>query len=213
MLGPKKSSTYSSEYASDFSGPAASHLAAPPSPRHEGNVGQAPRLRLRVKRRSGSVKRRTCATGAIRKVGVRSSEHLKLFPSRQPRNSTFNIYHSTFPMRITRPAFLASLALRAYRALPVTMRRHPAAHSDVHRLTRRRTGFSGRVQAGSWIDLYTAAPSPTSYVSYCCVSTGGFALSNRCGSSNKYGDCLVKIRWRNSSDHIPCLLTVFTGNR
>jgi len=33
---------YSSEYTSSFSGPAASHLAAPPSPRHEGNVGQAP---------------------------------------------------------------------------------------------------------------------------------------------------------------------------
>jgi hypothetical protein len=33
-----------SEYASGFSGPAASHLAAPPSPRHEGNVGQAPRF-------------------------------------------------------------------------------------------------------------------------------------------------------------------------
>jgi hypothetical protein len=33
---------YSSEYASGFSGPAASHLAAPLSPRHEGNVGQAP---------------------------------------------------------------------------------------------------------------------------------------------------------------------------
>mgnify|MGYP003487626790 CR=1 FL=1 len=32
----------SSEYTSGFSGPAASHLAAPPSPRHEGNVGQAP---------------------------------------------------------------------------------------------------------------------------------------------------------------------------
>ena len=33
-----------SEYASGFSGPAALHLAAAPSPRHEGNVGQAPRL-------------------------------------------------------------------------------------------------------------------------------------------------------------------------
>jgi hypothetical protein len=33
---------YSSEYTSGFSGPAASHLAAPPSPRFEGNVGQAP---------------------------------------------------------------------------------------------------------------------------------------------------------------------------
>jgi hypothetical protein len=43
VLSPKKSSTYSGEYASGFSGPAASHLAAPPSPRHEGNVGQAPR--------------------------------------------------------------------------------------------------------------------------------------------------------------------------
>jgi hypothetical protein len=42
VLGPKKSSMYSSEYTSGFSGPAASHLAAPPSPRDEGNVGQAP---------------------------------------------------------------------------------------------------------------------------------------------------------------------------
>jgi hypothetical protein len=33
---------YSSEYTSGFSGPAASHLAAPPSPHHEDNVGQAP---------------------------------------------------------------------------------------------------------------------------------------------------------------------------
>ena len=33
---------YSSEYTSGFSGPAAMHLAAPSSPRHEGNVGQAP---------------------------------------------------------------------------------------------------------------------------------------------------------------------------
>jgi hypothetical protein len=32
---------YSSEYTSGFSGPEASHLAAPPLPRHEGNVGQA----------------------------------------------------------------------------------------------------------------------------------------------------------------------------
>jgi hypothetical protein len=32
---PEKSSMYSSEYASGFSGSAASHLAAPPSPRHE----------------------------------------------------------------------------------------------------------------------------------------------------------------------------------
>jgi hypothetical protein len=36
---------YSSEYTSGFSGPVASHLAAPPSPRHEGNVGQAPRAK------------------------------------------------------------------------------------------------------------------------------------------------------------------------
>ena len=37
---------YSSEYTSGFSGPAASHLAAPRSPRHEGSVGQAPSLSL-----------------------------------------------------------------------------------------------------------------------------------------------------------------------
>jgi hypothetical protein len=42
VLGPKKSSTYSSEYASGFSVSVASHLAASPSPPYEGNVGQAP---------------------------------------------------------------------------------------------------------------------------------------------------------------------------
>jgi len=42
VLGPKKSSMYSSEYTSGFSRPAALHLAAPPSPRYEGNVRQAP---------------------------------------------------------------------------------------------------------------------------------------------------------------------------
>jgi len=35
---------YSSEYTSGFSGPAASHLTAPHSSRHESNVGQAPGL-------------------------------------------------------------------------------------------------------------------------------------------------------------------------
>jgi hypothetical protein len=35
---------YFSEYTSGFSRPAASHLAAPPPPRHEGNVGQAPSI-------------------------------------------------------------------------------------------------------------------------------------------------------------------------
>jgi len=34
---------YSSDYTSCFFRPAALHLAAPLSPRHEGNVGQAPR--------------------------------------------------------------------------------------------------------------------------------------------------------------------------
>jgi hypothetical protein len=33
---------YCSEYTFGFSRPAASHLVALPSPRHEGNVGQAP---------------------------------------------------------------------------------------------------------------------------------------------------------------------------
>jgi hypothetical protein len=35
VFGQKKSSMYSSEYTSGFSGPAAPHLGAPPSPRHE----------------------------------------------------------------------------------------------------------------------------------------------------------------------------------
>jgi hypothetical protein len=44
VLGQKKSSTYSSEYASGFFlEPAASHLHTSPSPRNEGLLGQAPR--------------------------------------------------------------------------------------------------------------------------------------------------------------------------
>ena len=42
VLGPKKFSTYSVEYASGFFQPAASRLPAPSSPRHEGLLGQAP---------------------------------------------------------------------------------------------------------------------------------------------------------------------------
>jgi len=44
VLGPKNPQRipYTGEYTSGFSGPAASHLATPPSPRYEGNVGQAP---------------------------------------------------------------------------------------------------------------------------------------------------------------------------
>ena len=38
---------YSSEYTSGFSWAAASHLAAPPSTRHEVNVGQAPNRMLK----------------------------------------------------------------------------------------------------------------------------------------------------------------------
>jgi hypothetical protein len=41
---PEKILNVSSEYTSGFSGPVASHLVAPLSPRHEGNVGQAPSL-------------------------------------------------------------------------------------------------------------------------------------------------------------------------
>jgi len=43
VLGPKKSSTYSSEYASGFFEPVASHLPTSPSPRNEGLLRQAPR--------------------------------------------------------------------------------------------------------------------------------------------------------------------------
>ena len=42
VLGPKKSSTYSSEYASGFFEPVASHPPATPSPRNEGLLGQTP---------------------------------------------------------------------------------------------------------------------------------------------------------------------------
>ena len=42
VLGPNKSSTYSSEYASGFFEPAALHLPASPSPRNEGLLGQTP---------------------------------------------------------------------------------------------------------------------------------------------------------------------------
>jgi hypothetical protein len=42
VLGSKKSSTYSGEYASGFFEPAASHLPAAPLPRDEGLLGQTP---------------------------------------------------------------------------------------------------------------------------------------------------------------------------
>jgi hypothetical protein len=42
VLGRKKSSTYSSEYASGFFEPAASHLPAAPLPRDEGLLEQTP---------------------------------------------------------------------------------------------------------------------------------------------------------------------------
>ena len=42
VLGPKKSSMYSSEYAYGFFEPAASHLPATPLPRYEGLLGQTP---------------------------------------------------------------------------------------------------------------------------------------------------------------------------
>jgi len=45
---------YSSEYTSGFFGPAASHLAAPPSPRYEGNVRQAP---SRMLKQSASIRK------------------------------------------------------------------------------------------------------------------------------------------------------------
>ena len=47
VLGPKTSSTYSSEYASGFFQPAASHLPASPFPRNEGLLGQTPSMRFK----------------------------------------------------------------------------------------------------------------------------------------------------------------------
>ncbi len=55
VLGTKKSSTYSSEYAPGFSRPAASHLAAPPSPRYEGNAEQTPGQSRWAPRSSGEL--------------------------------------------------------------------------------------------------------------------------------------------------------------
>ena len=46
VLGQKKSSTYSSEYASGFFEPAASHLPASPSPRNEGLLGLTPSVSI-----------------------------------------------------------------------------------------------------------------------------------------------------------------------
>jgi hypothetical protein len=43
VLGLGKSSTHPNEYTSGFSWHAAWHLAVLPSPRHEGNVEQAPK--------------------------------------------------------------------------------------------------------------------------------------------------------------------------
>ena len=48
VLGPKTSSTYSSEYASGFFEPAASHMPASPFPRNEGLLGQTPSLLTRT---------------------------------------------------------------------------------------------------------------------------------------------------------------------
>jgi hypothetical protein len=45
VLGPRKSSTYSSEYASGFFEPAASHLPASSFPRNEGLLGLTPSAR------------------------------------------------------------------------------------------------------------------------------------------------------------------------
>ena len=44
VRGSKNSSTYSSEYASGFFEPAASHLRASPLPRNEGLLGQTPNV-------------------------------------------------------------------------------------------------------------------------------------------------------------------------
>jgi hypothetical protein len=43
VLGPKKSSTYSGEYACGFFDSAALHQPASPFPRNEGLLGQTPR--------------------------------------------------------------------------------------------------------------------------------------------------------------------------
>ncbi len=92
--GPERSSmySYSGEYTSGFSGPAASHLAAPPSPRHEAKVGQAPSRMVKMSASSHGpwrVKREIYEKCAIRspKFLVRCSENLELRTSNPPLSS------------------------------------------------------------------------------------------------------------------------------
>ena len=54
VLGPKTSSTYSSEYASGFFDSPASHLPAAPSPRNEGLLGQTPSPRATTDQRAAT---------------------------------------------------------------------------------------------------------------------------------------------------------------
>src|SRR5688572_5937435 len=56
VLGSKKASTYSSEYASGFFEPAASHLPAAPLPRNEGYLDRL-QLAVFIRRRSSSCRR------------------------------------------------------------------------------------------------------------------------------------------------------------
>jgi hypothetical protein len=69
VLGPKKSSTYSSEYASGFFEPAASHLPASRFPRNEGLLGQTPSASIPENRKEDS-----CDTGADKEASCAAIE-------------------------------------------------------------------------------------------------------------------------------------------
>ena len=89
VLGPNKSSTYSSEYTSGLFEPAASHLPASPSPRNEGLLRQTPSLR-------SSETGETCGKGAIR-----SSDNIELRTSNiRPHASRASHAHSTIPYKL-----------------------------------------------------------------------------------------------------------------
>jgi len=72
---------YSSEYTSGFPGHAASHLAAPPSPRHKSNVRQTPSLR-------SSETGETCGKGAIRSSGFEVPETSNFGPRTLARHAS-----------------------------------------------------------------------------------------------------------------------------
>ncbi len=84
VLGPKKSSTYSSEYASGFFEPAASHLQAAPLPCNEGLLRQTPG---RMLKKSASCVLEACEAYLVKRRSLPdSSGHFTFHVSRFTSN-------------------------------------------------------------------------------------------------------------------------------